>query len=78
METGPSNLVLEQLMVESQGEWMTINHEGFSLWSFRQPVVSVQFANVLGRVVNVWKFANLLLTFIVNKKKSLLMLVQVA
>ena len=46
-----SNLVLEQPMVESQGEWVTINHEGFGSWSFRQSFVSVQFASVLGRVV---------------------------
>ena len=30
METWPYNLVLEQPIVESQGEWMTINHE--RLW----------------------------------------------
>ena len=49
---GPSNLVLEQPMAESQRKWMTMNREEFGLWSFRQPVVSVQFANFLvGRVV---------------------------
>ena len=53
----PSNIVLEQLMIESQGEWMNINREEFGLWSLiRQPVVSVQFAHVLGRVVNVRKW----------------------
>ena len=50
---GTCPIVLEQAMAEPQGEWMTINHEEFFLWSFRQPIVSVQFANVLGRVVRV-------------------------
>ena len=42
--SGPSNLVLEQPMVESQGEW--ISREEFGLWSF----VSAQLANFLGDV----------------------------
>ena len=31
MEPAPSNLMLEQPMVESQGKLVSINHEGFGL-----------------------------------------------
>ena len=59
METCP--IVLEQAMAEPQGEWMTINREEFFLWSFRQRIISVQFANVLGRVVRVCMVRQLLI-----------------